>query len=88
MRTNASRFIGASAHYLKADLDGGPIIEQGLERVSHSDTSDDLIKIDRNLECSGLERAVGWQREHRVMLAGRRTVLFPWYQKQPRPHDP
>ncbi|GBF56671.1 formyltetrahydrofolate deformylase [Candidatus Phycosocius bacilliformis] len=70
------KMIGASAHYVTADLDEGPIIEQGVERVTHADTPDDLIEIGRDLECTVLARAVRWHGEHRVLLAGNRTVVF------------
>jgi formyltetrahydrofolate deformylase len=70
------KMIGASAHYVTADLDEGPIIEQGVERVTHSDTPDNLIEIGRDLECTVLARAVRWHCEHRVLLAGQRTVVF------------
>lgn len=70
------KMIGASAHYVTADLDEGPIIEQGVERVTHSETPEDLIEIGRDLECTVLARAVRWHCEHRVLLAGHRTVVF------------
>jgi formyltetrahydrofolate deformylase len=79
MGTDLGRPTRARAQYVTADLDEGPIIEQGLERVSHSKTSDVLIKIGCDLECSGLARTVGWRCEHRVMPAGRRTVVVRWY---------
>jgi formyltetrahydrofolate deformylase len=70
------KIIGATAHYVTSDLDEGPIIEQGVERVSHSQTADDLVEIGRDIECAVLARAVNWHVERRVMLAGDKTVVF------------
>jgi formyltetrahydrofolate deformylase len=70
------KMIGATAHYVTADLDEGPIIEQDVQRVSHSDTPEDLIEIGRDVECTTLARAVRWHCERRILLAGSRTVAF------------
>lgn len=70
------KMIGATAHYVTADLDEGPIIEQDVQRVSHSDTPEDLIEIGRDVECTTLARAIRWHGERRVLLAGSRTVTF------------
>ena len=70
------KLIGASAHYVTEDLDEGPIIEQDVARVGHTQSIDDLVGIGRDIECVVLARAVKWHLEHRVMLNGRRTVVF------------
>jgi formyltetrahydrofolate deformylase len=71
------KLIGATAHYVTADLDEGPIIEQEVARVGHQHEPADLAAIGRDLECSALARAVRWHLEHRVLLDGGRTVVFP-----------
>ena len=71
------KLIGATAHYVTADLDEGPIIEQEVERVSHEATPDQLVAVGRDVECQALARAVKWHSEHRVLLNGHRTVVFP-----------
>ncbi|MEC3994708.1 formyltetrahydrofolate deformylase [Actinacidiphila sp. DG2A-62] len=70
------KLIGATAHYVTADLDEGPIIEQEVERVGHEVTPEQLVAIGRDVECQALARAVKWHCEHRVLLNGRRTVVF------------
>ncbi len=70
------KLIGATAHYVTADLDEGPIIEQDVARVDHSMTVDDLTAIGRDTESQVLARAVKWHSEHRVLLNGQRTVVF------------
>jgi formyltetrahydrofolate deformylase len=70
------KIIGATAHYVTSDLDEGPIIEQGVQRVSHADTPDKLVAIGRDIECSVLARAVLWHIERRVIGADRQTVVF------------
>ena len=70
------KMIGATAHYVTADLDEGPIIEQDVARVDHSMTVDDLTAIGRDTESQVLARAVKWHSEHRVLLNGHRTVVF------------
>ncbi len=70
------KLIGATAHYVTADLDEGPIIEQGVERVDHSMSPDDYTAVGRDIESVVLARAVRWHLEHRVMLNGRKTVVF------------
>ncbi len=70
------KLIGATAHYVTADLDEGPIIEQEVERVGHDVTPEQLVAIGRDVECQALARAVKWHSEHRVLLNGRRTVIF------------
>lgn len=70
------KLIGATAHYVTADLDEGPIIEQEVERVGHQVTPDQLVAVGRDVECQALARAVKWHAEHRILLNGRRTVVF------------
>jgi formyltetrahydrofolate deformylase len=70
------KLIGATAHYVTADLDEGPIIEQDVARVDHSKTVEDLTALGRDTESLVLARAVKWHSEHRVLLNGHRTVIF------------
>jgi formyltetrahydrofolate deformylase len=70
------KIIGATAHYVTTDLDEGPIIEQGVERVTHAHAPEDLVTIGRDIECAVLARAVTWHVEHRLVLNGHRTVVF------------
>jgi formyltetrahydrofolate deformylase len=70
------KLIGATAHYVTADLDEGPIIEQDVARVDHSCTVEDLTATGRDTEAMVLARAVKWHSEHRVLLNGHRTVIF------------
>jgi formyltetrahydrofolate deformylase len=70
------KLIGATAHYVSADLDEGPIIEQSVERVGHEQSVDDYIAVGRDLEALVLARAVKWHAEHRVLLNGHRSVVF------------
>lgn len=70
------KVIGATAHYVTADLDEGPIIEQDVERISHRDTPAALIRKGRDIERRVLARAVRWHLEDRVLLNGRKTVVF------------
>jgi formyltetrahydrofolate deformylase len=70
------KLIGATAHYVTANLDEGPIIEQEVARVDHTSSPADLAAIGRDAERVALARAVRWHAEHRVLLHGRRTVIF------------
>jgi formyltetrahydrofolate deformylase len=70
------KLIGATAHYVTADLDEGPIIEQEVARVGHGHNPAALAAVGRDLECVALARAVRWHLEHRVLLDGQRTVVF------------
>ena len=70
------KLIGATAHLVTADLDEGPIIEQDVERISHSDTPDDLVRKGRDIERRVLARAVQWFVEDRILLNGSKTVVF------------
>ncbi|MCA6241922.1 MAG: formyltetrahydrofolate deformylase [Phenylobacterium sp.] len=70
------KVIGATAHFVTADLDEGPIIEQDVERISHRDQPKDLVRKGRDIERRVLARAVRWVLEDRVLLNGRKTVVF------------
>ena len=70
------KLIGATAHFVTADLDEGPIIEQAVERVSHINSPEDMAEIGRDTEAVVLNRAVRWHAEHRVLLNGSKTVVF------------
>ena len=70
------KLIGATAHYVTAELDEGPIIEQDVERISHHSTPDDLVRKGRDIERRVLSRAITWHLEDRVLLNGHRTVVF------------
>jgi formyltetrahydrofolate deformylase len=70
------KVIGATAHYVTTDLDEGPIIEQDVERISHFDTAEDLVRKGRDIERRVLSRAVGLHLNGRVILNGDRTVVF------------
>jgi formyltetrahydrofolate deformylase len=70
------KLIGATAHYVTADLDEGPIIEQSVIRVTHAQSGDDLVALGRDIERTVLARAVRLQSEDRVVLSGARTVVF------------
>ncbi len=70
------KIIGATAHYVTAELDGGPIIEQDVQRVTHRDNPDDMRRGGRQIERAVLARAVRWHLEDRILLHGGRTVVF------------
>jgi formyltetrahydrofolate deformylase len=70
------KLVGATAHYVTADLDEGPIIEQDIMRVDHSYNQDQLVAAGRDVEAQVLSRAVRWHSESRVLLNGNRTVVF------------
>lgn len=70
------KLIGATAHYVTADLDEGPIIEQDVARVDHSTSVEACAGVGRDVECAVLARAVLWHVEHRILLNGNRTVVF------------
>jgi len=70
------KLIGATAHYVTADLDEGPIIEQDVRRVTHSTTAKQMVEIGREVEASVLSRAIKWHAQHRVILNGGRTVVL------------
>jgi formyltetrahydrofolate deformylase len=71
------KVIGATAHYVTGDLDEGPIIEQDVERISHYDTPDDLVCKGRDIERRVLSKAIAFHLDGRVLLNGRKTVVFP-----------
>ena len=70
------KLIGATAHYVTADLDEGPIIEQDVERVDHALSAEDFTSVGRDIESRVLARAVRWHVEHRVLLNGHKSVIF------------
>jgi formyltetrahydrofolate deformylase len=70
------KLIGATAHFVTSDLDEGPIIEQNVVRVEHSDSKKRLVSIGQDVESKTLTQAVRWIAEHRVLLDGDRTVIF------------
>ena len=70
------KLIGATAHYVTAELDEGPIIEQDVERVDHTRHVEDLMRLGQDVERRALARAVRWHAEHRVLLDGHRTIVF------------
>ncbi|MBO0845865.1 MAG: formyltetrahydrofolate deformylase [Nocardioides sp.] len=70
------KLIGATAHYVTADLDEGPIIEQDVIRVDHGHTREQLVAAGRDVEAQVLSRAVRWHSESRILLNGNRTVVF------------
>ncbi|HYE01251.1 MAG TPA: formyltetrahydrofolate deformylase [Alphaproteobacteria bacterium] len=70
------KLIGATAHYVTSDLDEGPIIEQAVERVDHTQGPEELSAVGRDIESVVLARAVRYHVEHRVLLNGRRTVVL------------
>jgi formyltetrahydrofolate deformylase len=70
------KLIGATAHYVTSDLDEGPIIDQDVERISHRDTPEDLVRKGRDIERRVLARAIRYHLDDRVILNGRKTVVF------------
>ncbi len=70
------KLIGATAHYVTRDLDEGPIIDQDVERISHRDTPEDLVRRGRDIERRVLARAMRYHLDDRVILNGRKTVVF------------
>ena len=70
------KLIGATAHYVTSALDEGPIIDQDVERISHRDTPEDLVRKGRDIERRVLARAMRYHLEDRVILNGRKTVVF------------
>ncbi len=69
------KLIGATAHYVTPDLDEGPIIEQDVERISHNDSTEDLVRKGRDIERRVLARAVAYHLDGRAMLNGHKTVV-------------
>jgi formyltetrahydrofolate deformylase len=70
------KLIGATAHYVTADLDEGPIIEQDVERVDHTLSAEDFTAVGRDIESRVLARAVRWHVERRVLMNGHKSVVF------------
>jgi formyltetrahydrofolate deformylase len=70
------KLIGATAHYVTAELDAGPIIEQDIVRVDHRSPADDLRRLGRHVERAVLARAVGWHLEDRVIVHQNKTIVF------------
>ena len=70
------KLIGATGHYVTDDLDEGPIIEQGVQRVTHGMSAEDFVVAGRDVEAVVLAKAVKWHAEHRILLNGLRTVVF------------
>lgn len=70
------KLIGATAHYVTPELDEGPIIEQGVERVDHRNSPAEIAAVGRDLERIVLAKAVRYHAEHRILLNGERTVVF------------
>ncbi len=71
------KLIGATAHYVTADLDEGPIIEQDVARITHAQSADDYVSIGRDVESQVLARAVHAHIHHRTFLNGNKTIVFP-----------
>lgn len=74
--TRGVKLIGATCHYVTADLDAGPIIEQDVSRIDHADTVRDMVRQGRDIERVVLARGLRWHLEGRVLVHGRRTVVF------------
>ena len=70
------KLIGATAHFVTADLDEGPIIEQNVTRVDHGDSKQKLVQIGQDAESKTLTQAIRWFAQHRVLLDGQRTIIF------------
>ena len=70
------KIIGATSHYVTDDLDEGPIIEQDIIRISHKDTVKDLVRKGRDLERLVLARALRLHLEHRILVHGKKTIIF------------
>ena len=70
------KLIGATAHYVTSDLDEGPIIEQGIERIDHRMDTKTLAAVGKDIERIVLAKAVRYHAEHRILLNGQRTVVF------------
>ncbi len=71
------KLIGATCHYVTAELDEGPIIEQDTRRIDHGDTADELRRVGRDVERTVLARGLRWHLQDRVLLNGHKTVVFP-----------
>jgi formyltetrahydrofolate deformylase len=74
--TRGVKLVGATCHYVTAELDAGPIIEQDVIRVSHSDSDRDMVRKGRDIEKIVLAKGLRWHLEDRVLVHGNRTVVF------------
>jgi len=70
------KIIGATAHYVTTELDEGPIIEQAVEKIDHNFDINELVQIGRDAECAAFARALKWHCEHRIIVNGKKTVVF------------
>ncbi|NQV71316.1 MAG: formyltetrahydrofolate deformylase [Pseudohongiella sp.] len=70
------KIIGATAHYVTAELDEGPIIEQTVEKIDHNFDIEALVQIGKDAECAAFSRAVKWHCEHRIIINGHKTIVF------------
>jgi formyltetrahydrofolate deformylase len=70
------KLIGATCHYVTADLDEGPIIEQDTRRIDHADSPEELRRVGRDIERTVLARGLRWHLEDRVLLNGSKTIVF------------
>jgi formyltetrahydrofolate deformylase len=70
------KIIGATSHYVTEELDEGPIIEQDITRISHKDTLQDIVRKGRDLERLVLARTLRCHSDHRILVNGKRTVVF------------
>ncbi len=70
------KLIGATAHYVTAELDGGPIIDQAVVRVSHRDSIADLRRLGQDMERQALSRAVKWHIDDCIIVHGNKTIVF------------
>ncbi|WP_136684762.1 formyltetrahydrofolate deformylase [Falsirhodobacter xinxiangensis] len=71
------KLIGATSHYVTADLDEGPIIEQDIVRITHAQSAEDYVSLGRDVEAAVLSRAIHAHIHHRVFMSGNKTVVFP-----------
>ena len=71
------KLIGATCHYVTADLDEGPIIEQDTRRVDHGDSAEEMRRVGRDVERQVLSRGLRWHLQDRILLNGTKTVVFP-----------
>ena len=74
--TRGVKLIGATSHYVTAELDAGPIIHQDVARVSHKDGAADMVRMGKDLEKIVLSKAMWWHAKHRVLVYGNKTVVF------------
>ena len=70
------KLIGATSHFVTSDLDEGPIIEQNIERVNHSDSTNDFTRKGNDIESTVLSRSVRWYAEKRILINGTKTIVF------------